>query len=98
MTSRIARAVKQQAFWTNEVSEYKKLLERRMEEEQSNHWESKHVNVTKTKDSEVVGFDTERFRKDYPELYKAYIKTSNRKGYIKIIPASADKDDGPKQK
>jgi hypothetical protein len=70
-----------------------------MEEEQSNHWESKHVNVTKTNDSEVVGFDTERFKKDYPELFKTYIKTSNRKGYIKIMPVSADKDakDGPKQ-
>lgn len=92
MTQRIARAVRQQAYWANEVNEFKKLLERRMEEEQSNHWESQFLSVTKTKDSETTGFDAERFKKDYPELFKAYQKTSSRKGYVKITPLKPEKE------
>ena len=32
----------------------------------------------------VDSFDSKSFSKDHPELYKAYIKTSNRKGYVKL--------------
>lgn len=84
MTSHMARAIRQRDYWDNEIKQYKMLLERRMDEESARKWESPYVSVLKTADSEAATFDAKAFQSDYPELYKKYMKTTVRKGYVKI--------------
>lgn len=46
--------------------------------------ESGDTKLTVVAATTVTGFDTDRFKADYPELYKAYCtKVSNRSAYIK---------------
>ena len=41
--------------------------------------------ITRTADSVVESFDSKKFEKEQPELYKNYLKKSTRKGYVKYI-------------
>lgn len=70
------------------LDEQKKALEadlyKAMEEFDRETFDFGSIHATRVKPTTADTFDSKSFSKDHPELYKAYIKTSSRKGYLKI--------------
>jgi hypothetical protein len=97
MTSRMAHSMRQRDYWTAEVKEYQSLLKRRMEECQTYKWDSHYVTAVRSHDTEVTTFDAKAFAKDYPELYKKYLKSSCRQGFVTIRVKEQQPKDKPIQ-
>ena len=58
----------------------KEQLRELMEQHGVTKWENDEFTATIGKDSTSTTFDTTRFKKEEPELYKQYLKSSTRKG------------------
>lgn len=58
----------------------KEQLRELMEQHGVTKWENDEFTATIGKDSTSTTFDTTRFKKEEPDLYKKYLKTSTRKG------------------
>lgn len=68
----------------DELQTLKDELYKAMEEAKVNKFTYNSLSVTKVGPTTADTFDAESFAKDHPELYKAYIVTSSRAGYVKL--------------
>ncbi len=62
----------------------KEKLRELMEQNNVTKWECDEFTALITKASEATTFDSTSFKKQYPELYKQFSKTTTRKGSFKI--------------
>lgn len=72
----------------DELDNQKKALEsdlyKAMEEFGRETFDFGSIHATRVKPTTADTFDSKSFSKDHPELYKAYIKSTSRKGYLKM--------------
>ena len=55
--------------------------------------EGKHLHIAFVPASTTDKFDSVKFKEDYPDLYKKYVKTSSRKASIRISFKDITEDD-----
>ena len=71
-----------------EIEEKYKELKDKLHEVMSENgiakFENENITINDIDDTIVETFDKDSFKRDNPEVYKNYIKTSYRKGYVKI--------------
>lgn len=72
------------------LKEEKELLYNIMTAYGFNSIKTEKVNISRVSPSVVNSFDTTEFKKDHPELAKKYVKTSDKKGYIKLSLVKSD--------
>lgn len=82
--SSVFRALKAAEETKRIVSELKDRLCEAMEDAGVKAWDAGLFRATVANDSEVETFDTARFKRDHPDLYGRYLKTTVRKGGIRI--------------
>lgn len=86
--SQILREIAEMEQKAKELSEksksLKEALEREMREHNVQKWTNDFFEVTLTQDYEKKAFDSTRLKKDNPNLYNDYLKTSMVKGHINI--------------
>lgn len=64
--------------------EFKKALEKAMEENNIDNYENDLIRVTRVKPSTRKGFDKKSLQKDLPDVYTKYETASEVKGYLKF--------------
>lgn len=84
----VARAIYQITRQSEEakrtLDEMKSRLRKAMEESGVKSWDSGLFKATIANDSVSETFDASRFKKEYPDLYKQYLKHTTRKGNFTI--------------
>lgn len=71
-------------YYTNRYKEIEEALLKAMAESGTKQWQTEKLKATYTPAGESERFDSKKFQAEHPELYKQYLKTSIRKGQVRI--------------
>lgn len=80
VATEIEKAKKIQA----DQEEIKEAMLQAMEENDVDKFDGDLMTITRVKPTTVTTFDSKKFAEDRPKTYAKYLKTGNKKGYIKI--------------
>lgn len=71
-------------YYTQRYKDIEQQLLNAMVEHKVKSWDTEALKATYTPASKSTTFDTKKFQKEHPELYKQYLKKSTRKETIRI--------------
>lgn len=75
---------KKRAEKEEKEKENKELLYACLEAQDFKSFKNDKISVVRVLPTQSTTFDSKAFEKDYPELYKQYLKTNDKKGFLKI--------------
>lgn len=64
--------------------EMKDAIYQAMTENDIDKFDGDLISITRVKATTVTTFDSKKFAEERPQVYKKYLKTGDKKGYIKI--------------
>lgn len=66
------------------LDELKAAWQQEMDASSIKKFQSERIRITRKSDTETTRFDTKGFEKDYPDLFKQYLKKATRKGGVQL--------------